>query len=61
MKVHADGEIYYRFCVIVALFLGVAAIPAAGAFYTVNTSIHHGATVYIGEQGLDLTPALAYF
>jgi len=57
MKVHATGGIYCRMCVIVALFLGIAAMPAAGAFYTVNTSIHQGATVFIGEQGLNLTPA----
>ncbi|MFA5414342.1 MAG: MEMAR_RS02690 family S-layer glycoprotein [Methanoregula sp.] len=43
---------------IVALFIMVAAMPAAGAFYSVNTSIHQGATVYIGEQGLNLTPAI---
>ncbi|MCK9594009.1 MAG: DUF3821 domain-containing protein [Methanoregula sp.] len=58
MKVHAAGGIYCRMCVIVALFIGVATIPAAGAFYTVNTSIHQGATVFIGEQGLNLTPAI---
>jgi hypothetical protein len=58
MKVRAAGRICYHFCVIVALFVMVAAMPAAGAFYTVNTSIHQGATVFVGEQGLDLTPAI---
>ncbi len=58
MKVHAAERFCCHFCVIVALFIGVAAMPAAGAFYSVNTSIHQGATVFIGEQGLDLTPAI---
>ncbi|MCK9593845.1 MAG: DUF3821 domain-containing protein, partial [Methanoregula sp.] len=58
MKVHAAERFYFHFCVIVALFVMVAAMPAAGAFYTVNTSIHQGATVFVGEQGLNLTPAI---
>jgi len=35
--------------------------PVLPAYYAVNTSISQGATVFIGEQGLNLAPAQASF
>ncbi len=43
---------------LVALVL-VAVLPASATFYPVNSSINMGATVFYGEQGLNLTDALA--
>jgi trimeric autotransporter adhesin len=43
--------------VALAMFVLVAIMPASAAFYVVNTSINQSATVFIGEQGLNLTGA----
>jgi PGF-CTERM protein len=43
---------------LVALVL-VAVLPASATFYSVNSSINQGATIFYGEQGLNITPALA--
>jgi len=42
---------------LVALVL-VAVLPASATFYPVNSTINQGATIFYGEQGLNLTPAL---
>jgi PGF-CTERM protein len=42
---------------LVALLL-VAVLPVSASVTNVNSSINRGATVFIGEQGLNLTPAL---
>ncbi len=42
---------------LVALVL-VAVLPASATFYSVNSSINQGATIFYGEQGLNITPAL---
>jgi len=48
--------------VALAMFVLVAILPvSATSFYVVNTSINAGASVYIGEQGLDFTNAIANF
>jgi PGF-CTERM protein len=48
--------------VALAMFVLVAVMPASAAFYYVNTSvINQGATVYIGEQGLNIQPAMDKF
>ena len=44
--------------VALAMFVLVAIIPASAYYYQVNTSINQGATVFIGEQGLNFQPAL---
>jgi PGF-CTERM protein len=44
--------------VALALFVLVAVMPASAAFYTVGQNVTQGATVFIGEQGLNITPAL---
>jgi PGF-CTERM protein len=43
------------------MFVLVAVMPASAVVYKVNTSINQGATVFIGEQGLNLQPASNYF
>jgi PGF-CTERM protein len=43
--------------VALALFVLVAVMPVSAAYYTVAPQINQGATVFIGEQGLNLTPA----
>jgi len=45
---------------LVALVL-VAVLPASATYYPVNNTINAGSTVFIGEQGLDLTPAMTTF
>jgi trimeric autotransporter adhesin len=42
---------------LVALVL-VAVLPASATFYSVNSSINQGATIFYGEQGLNITPAM---
>jgi len=42
---------------LVALVL-VAVLPASATFYSTNSTINAGATVYYGEQGLNITHAL---
>ncbi|MFA5253919.1 MAG: DUF3821 domain-containing protein, partial [Methanoregula sp.] len=42
---------------LVALVL-VAVMPASATFYSTNSTINAGATVYYGEQGLNITHAL---
>ena len=42
---------------LVALIL-VAVLPVAATFYPVNSSINQGATIFYGEQGLNITPAM---
>lgn len=42
---------------LVALVL-VAVMPASATFYSVNSTINQGATIFYGEQGLNLTHAL---
>jgi len=42
---------------LVALVL-VAVLPASATFYSTNSTINAGATVYYGEQGLNITRAL---
>jgi len=50
--------------VALALFVLVAVLPVSAdyssnqLYYVVNTNISQGATVYIGEQGLNVTPAV---
>ena len=44
--------------VALALFVLVAVMPASAYYYAVSTNISAGATVYIGEQGLNLTQAI---
>jgi hypothetical protein len=41
---------------LVALVL-VAVLPVSATYYNINNTINQGATVYIGEQQLNLTPA----
>ena len=43
--------------VALALFVLVAVMPVSAAYYNVSKGINAGATVYIGEQGLNLTNA----
>ncbi len=49
--------------VALAMFVLVAVVPVSASFangyYTVAQNIGQGATVFIGEQGLNITPALA--
>ena len=49
--------------VALAMFVLVAVVPVSATFgngyYTVAKNISQGATVFIGEQGLDITTALA--
>ncbi|HUH78424.1 MAG TPA: DUF3821 domain-containing protein [Methanoregula sp.] len=40
------------------LFVIVAVLPVSAYYYAVSPTISQGATVYIGEQGLNITPAL---
>ena len=47
--------------VALVMFVLVAAMPVSAAYANVNTSINQGATVFIGEQGLDLTQAQLTF
>jgi PGF-CTERM protein len=42
---------------LVALVL-VAVLPASATFYSVNSTINQGASIYLGEQGLNVTHAL---
>ena len=42
---------------LVALVL-VAVLPASASFYPVNSTINQGATIFYGEQGLNVTHAL---
>ena len=42
---------------LVALVL-VAGMPASATFYSVNSTINQGATIFYGEQGLNITHAL---
>ncbi len=42
---------------LVALVL-VAVLPASATFYSVNSTINQGATIFYGEQGLNITHAL---
>ena len=48
--------------VALAIFVLVAAMPASASFangyYTVATNVGQGATVFIGEQGLNIQPAI---
>ena len=44
--------------VALALFVLVAVMPVSAEYYNVTKGINAGATVYIGEQGLNLTNAL---
>ncbi|MEN6443183.1 MAG: MEMAR_RS02690 family S-layer glycoprotein [Methanoregula sp.] len=44
--------------VALAMFVLVAIMPASASFNYINTSINQGASVFIGEQGLNLTPAV---
>jgi hypothetical protein len=44
--------------VALAMFVLVAVMPTSAYFYAVNTSINQGASVYIGEQGLNLSGAM---
>jgi PGF-CTERM protein len=44
--------------VALALFVLVAVMPVAADYYSVAPNINQGATVFIGEQGLDLTQAV---
>ena len=43
---------------LVALVL-VAVLPASANYYQVNNTINQGATVYIGEQQLNISPLAA--
>ncbi len=47
--------------VALVMFVLVAAMPVSAAFNVVNTTINKGATVFIGEQGLNVVPAQTYF
>ena len=47
--------------VALAMFVLVAAMPVSAAFNVVRPEINQGATVFIGEQGLDLTQAVNQF
>ena len=44
--------------VALALFVLVAVMPASAAYYNTSPVINQGATVFIGEQGLNLTHAI---
>lgn len=46
--------------VALALFVLVAVMPASAAYYNTSPVINQGATVFIGEQGLNLTTAIHY-
>ncbi|WP_321505189.1 MEMAR_RS02690 family S-layer glycoprotein [uncultured Methanoregula sp.] len=43
-----------------ALFVLVAVMPVSAAYTNTSSYINRSATVYIGEQGLNVTPALMY-
>ena len=43
--------------VALAMFVLVAIMPASASFYYTNTSINQSASVFIGEQGLNITAA----
>jgi PGF-CTERM protein len=45
---------------LVALVLAVV-LPASASLTVVNNTVNNGATVFIGEQGLDLTPAMTTY
>jgi len=44
--------------VALAMFVLVAAMPVSASFYVANTNVNYGGTVFIGEQGLSLFPAM---
>ncbi|HXX55067.1 MAG TPA: DUF3821 domain-containing protein, partial [Methanoregula sp.] len=44
--------------VALALFVLVAVMPASAYFYAVAQNVNQSGTVYVGEQGLNLTPAV---
>ena len=46
--------------VALALFVLVAVMPVSAAYYNTTPIINQGATVFIGEQGLNLTTAIHY-
>jgi PGF-CTERM protein len=45
--------------VALALFVILAVVPVSADYYAVAPNINRGATVFIGEQGLNVAPALA--
>jgi len=45
--------------VALAMFLLLVVMPVSAGYYTVSPVINRGATVYIGEQGLDITNAMS--
>ncbi|GAB6285487.1 MAG: hypothetical protein STSR0009_16880 [Methanoregula sp.] len=59
MKQYFAGKAGVRYCALAVLIVLAIIMPVSGAYSVVNTSIGKGATVFIGEQGLDLTPAIS--
>ena len=45
--------------VALALFVLVAVMPVSAYYYTVAPGINQGASIFVGEQGLNLTPAVS--
>ena len=45
--------------VALALFVLIAVMPTSAYYYAVANNVSQGATVFIGEQGLNLVPAVS--
>ncbi|HUH79396.1 MAG TPA: DUF3821 domain-containing protein, partial [Methanoregula sp.] len=45
--------------VALALFVLVAVMPASAYYYAVAQNVNQSGTVYVGEQGLNLLPAVS--
>ncbi len=57
MQIRLSPRIFFRICVLITLFLLVAVMPVSA--YVVRQNITQGATIFIGESGLNLTAAIA--
>jgi len=60
MGTHARCK-FFMVCILLFAFFSLCPIVSADAFATVSPNISQGATVFIGEQGLNLQPAIDAF